>query len=216
MEKLRIIGDIHGQYEEYFDLTKECDYSLQIGDMGFNYTPLSSIDSKKHKFIGGNHDNYDYYYGSPNAASTESGNKDFGEILLGNKRLYFVRGAFSIDWAQRQKTYLAKSHKTWWENEELDLEEMRAAYEDYKEKKPEIMITHDCPRLISKIIGDKKILKQFGYNSNFTTRTSELLQEMLEVHRPRLWVFGHYHKSFIKKIKTTTFICVPALDFIDI
>lgn len=216
MKTLRIIGDIHGQYEKYYELTKECNESLQVGDMGFNYTSLLRVDSEKHKFIGGNHDNYDYYYGSPHVATTGSGNKDFGEIKLGDKRLYFVRGAFSIDWKRRQEAFF-KGYKSWWDNEELSLEDMFAAFEDFKVVAPDFMVSHDCPSSVSKFVGDKSLLKHYGYNADtFCTRTGELLQSMFEAHKPKVWVFGHYHEAFDEVIHGVRFICVPELGYKDV
>ena len=35
-KRVDIIGDVHGKIAEYSQLTKNCDYSIQVGDMGFN------------------------------------------------------------------------------------------------------------------------------------------------------------------------------------
>jgi hypothetical protein len=106
MSTLRIIGDVHGKFQDYIALTKECDYSIQVGDMGFDYSELRVLSKDDHKFIGGNHDNYDKYYGSPHALGstiTIGMGKDFGIATHGGLDFFFLRGGFSIDWKQRQK-----------------------------------------------------------------------------------------------------------------
>ena len=72
-DHLRIIGDVHGWIDKkyphkysykhstsYLDITKGCEYSIQLGDMGFNYKPLQKLKPRGHHiFFPGNHDNYD-------------------------------------------------------------------------------------------------------------------------------------------------------------
>ena len=58
---LMIVGDIHGHYTEYLEAIRLANYSLQLGDLGFNYAPLVNNQKwspAKHKFLPGNHDNY--------------------------------------------------------------------------------------------------------------------------------------------------------------
>lgn len=216
MTKVRIIGDVHGKYEKYFPLTEDCDYSLQIGDMGFNYDSLI-IDSKRHKFFGGNHDNYDVYFRSPHTLRGLTETNNYGPANHGGLKFFFARGAFSIDWKYRQKTYLMGGGKSYWEREELYLEDMFDCLEEYKEYKPEIVITHECPRSISSKVGNNDTLSSFGYDPNsFSTRTSELFQAMLETHKPKLWIFGHYHVSFDEIVNGTNFVCLPELGYTDI
>ena len=217
--ELRIIGDVHGKFQEYIALTKGCDYSIQVGDMGFDYSELRAINQDNHKFIGGNHDNYDKYYASPyviKTTATRSGSKDFGTATHGGLDFFFVRGGFSIDWKQRQRSFLMGGAKTYWDNEELSIEEMEMALWQYQKMKPDVVITHECPRSISKHVGDNKILGMFGYNPDrFTTKTSELLEMMFQYHQPKMHFFGHYHVPFNKIINGTRFICLPELGYFD-
>ena len=217
MTKVRIIGDVHGKYEEYFPLTEDCDYSLQIGDMGFQYSPLNVLDSKKHKFFAGNHDNYDIYFKTRHALWGLTHTNNYGPSDHGGLNFFFVRGGFSIDWQPRQRSYFRGSPKSWWEGEELLLEDMWDCFAEYKSCKPEIVITHECPRSISSKVGNNSVLSNFGYDpKTFSTRTSELLQAMLDAHRPKLWIFGHYHVAFDQNINGTNFVCLPELGYMDI
>jgi hypothetical protein len=57
---LRIIGDVHGYYQEYYKVVSMMPYSFQLGDMGMDYTELNEaeLDPFRHVFISGNHDDY--------------------------------------------------------------------------------------------------------------------------------------------------------------
>lgn len=216
--KIRIIGDVHQKYDDYFSLTKDCDYSIQIGDMGFDYKPLNVLDHNRHKFFAGNHDSLDQYYSSPHvieSTGTTGKSKDFGTATHGGLDFFFVRGGFSIDWKQRQKSFLMGGAKSYWDNEELSIEEMEMALWQYQKMKPDVMITHECPRSISKHVGDNKILEMFGYNPDrFTTKTSELLEMMFQYHQPKQWFFGHYHNDWYDEINGTQFRCINELSYV--
>lgn len=220
MSTLRIIGDVHAKFQDYIALTKECDYSIQVGDMGFDYKPLNVIDHNKHKFFSGNHDSLDQYYSSPHvieSTATTGKSKDFGIATHGGLDFFFLRGGFSIDWKQRQKSYLMGGAKSYWDNEELSMEQMEMALWQYQKMKPSVVITHECPRSISQHVGDNKILEMFGYNpQRFTTKTSELLEMMFQSHQPKLWLFGHYHNNWASEINETQFRCIDELSYAEL
>ena len=41
MGKIRFIGDVHQRYEGYFPLLWDVEYSIQVGDLGLDYTYLT-------------------------------------------------------------------------------------------------------------------------------------------------------------------------------
>jgi predicted phosphodiesterase len=208
--KLRIIGDVHGFYDAYIPIAQEADYSIQVGDMGFNYKLIEELDPHKHVFIMGNHDDYDNV---PPLRALDS----FGLSSIGNFNFFYVSGGFSIDWKMRQAHFFRTGVRTYWDNEELSLDEMYECLRSYKEIKPDFVISHECPRSISKRVGDNKILKMFGYNpETFSTRTSELLEAMFQAHQPKRWIFGHYHKDWSEVINGTHFTCLNELSYMDL
>lgn len=199
---LTVIGDVHGQTSKYIDLTEDSCFSVQIGDMGFNYQPLLEwdVDPEVHKFFFGNHDIC--------SAKLPHVLGDFGEYTLGGVKFFFVRGAFSID-----KEYRLGCGWHWDPEEELSSSRLQEAIDLYTELKPDIMLTHDCPRQIANIIGNPSFLWGFGFDpERFTTRTSEALQTMFEAHQPRQWIFGHFHKSWNDVINGTHFRCLNELE----
>ena len=216
MTHLRIVGDVHGWTDRYTReiLSDEVQYSIQIGDLGFQYEDLNRLPYKRHKFFGGNHDNYDIYYKSPHSLG------DFGAFNLGKLSFYFIRGAYSIDHKGRMKAERRGHPKCWWKEEQLPLPKRYEAFEDYVSRKPRTMLTHTCPTEIAKLIGNPKVLESFGFNPNkFTTPTQELLQQCFDKHRPEVWIFGHFHKDLTFYHKDTLFICLREahkLGYIDI
>lgn len=194
---LTIIGDVHGKYDRYHKIirrTEDHPYTVQLGDFGFKYDTLKNVDHTKHIIIGGNHDNYDICNNYPHFLS------DYGYVANFNGiDFFYYRGAYSID---RQYRTVGVD---WWENEQVNIDNFMKARELYREIKPDIMITHDCPEAIAHQmlpIGSRVY-------QNITTWA---LQELLNIHEPKLWFFGHWHKSCTITYGATTFICLDELE----
>lgn len=208
---IRIVGDVHGKIPDYINLVKDCPYSIQVGDLGFDYKGLRFLDRYKHMFFPGNHDNYDTCYDLPHCLG------DAGNFELDDIEFFFIRGGFSIDYLARVKFEQQRGFKTWWTEEQLTTEEMEWAYDDYVDCRPSIMLSHSCPKEISDIIGNPGVLKAFGFNPDvFSTRTQELLQACFEVHKPDIWIFGHFHQNVDFIYNDTRFICLDELCYLDI
>ena len=203
---LTIISDIHGQYEEYTNLTHQNSHTLQLGDFGFNYDCLDEIDPNRHKFFPGNHDAHPECFQKPHCLGK------FGPFLHGGIKGFFVSGAFSVDWQDRVSRDHHHHTKSWWEEEQLTPDEMNDCLALYKKLKPEIVISHAGPRDILKMAGDPNTLRYFGFNADtFTTNTQELLQQMWEFHQPQLQIMGHLHINWSEVIGKTKFIILPEL-----
>jgi predicted phosphodiesterase len=191
---MRVIGDIHCNYDKYLSLVKEADkqgkYTVQLGDFGFDYQCLDRVDKSRHFVLLGNHENY-------NAIFPANVLYNFG---LFNENCFYVRGAFSID---RQRRIEGIS---WFRNEELNYVESIACMKEYERIKPEIMFSHDCPTIC--LNNFKRGLPQ--------SHTRRLLQELFEIHRPRMWLFGHHHVDVDFCIKNTRFIGLGELSYFDI
>jgi len=196
---MRIIGDVHGKIKKYKRIIEDPSYSVQLGDMGFKkeYKRLDhSEDSRNHRFIMGNHDDYD------NIPEASLG--DFGySCLLGGMTFFFARGAESVD--KRYRT----SGVDWWDKEEMDIPTGQKALYLYEKTMPTVMLTHDCPL---------EILSYFVTNSakERGSRTNQLLQRMFEIHQPMVWFFGHHHQTRSFHLKGTMFQCLDELDYVDL
>ena len=214
MNKLRVIGDCHGctnithphKGVSYREIIKDCDWSVQLGDMAFNYSGLEGIGNR-HVFIPGNHDNYDNL---PVQALP-----GYGMVMLGPWSFFHVRGEWSIDINQRLNSMVNGGIKVWWEEEELNREEMEEAFNLYKEAKPDVVMSHGCPVSISERVGNPGVWEYFGWAEKRVTNTQLLLEYMLQTHQPKLWLFGHYHRNWETTVGDTTFMCVDELSYVD-
>jgi Icc-related predicted phosphoesterase len=190
-EELMLIGDSHGKLDEYWKLLQGFEgESIQIGDFGFkkhHEWHMKNIDSDKHKVLFGNHDSTDFL-----DAPHSLGNWSYCE----ERKLMTVRGAWSVDRVSRTEGV------DWWSNEELNYGEFLEVLDVYIEKKPNVVVTHDCPHIIRQTL--------FGITQKSTTTNG--LQGMFDFHQPKLWVFGHHHESKDVIIKGTRFICLAELE----
>lgn len=194
---IHILGDVHGKYKRLHEILREKDrypYVVQLGDLGFEFDTLKNIDPKNFVIVGGNHDNYDKIINIPHYLG------DFGYMVNFNGiDFFYYRGAYSID---RQYRTIGID---WWEQEQVNIEQFMKARELYRQIKPDFVITHDCPELIT------SYLLPPGSNL-YQNITSWALQELFNIHQPKKWLFGHYHQSWKKVIDKTEFICLNELE----
>ena len=193
---ITLIGDVHGKYEHYHKIVRQTErhpYTLQIGDFGFKYDTLKNVDSTKHLILPGNHDHYDTCYNHPHFLG------DYGYTSLNRIDFFYYRGAYSID---RQYRTIGID---WWDNEEVKIENFMNARELYRDIKPEVMITHDCPQDIA--------LQMLEPGQRvYENITSWALQELYNIHQPKLWFFGHWHRSVKIQHGNTQFVCLNELE----
>lgn len=208
MNKIRVIGDIHGKFNEYFNLIHNADYSIQLGDCGFDYSQLSKIDSKRHVFIKGNHDNHDI--DDPHNIGK------YGLYSLNGITFFFVSGGFSIDYRWRQQEELLGRGRSWWPNEELSYEEMCDCLALYASEQPDFVISHEQPTVMVDKVGTKGMLTRFGFSEDWKSNTQQLLQNMYESFKPALWIAGHFHRRMIWKEGKTQFVSLEELGYVDI
>jgi hypothetical protein len=74
--------------------------------------------------------------------------------------------------------------------------------------KPQIVVTHECPESVSKSL--------FPNHDMRRSATGNALDTMFQLHKPRLWVFGHWHTNIRRVILGTMFVCVANNDAVDI
>jgi hypothetical protein len=222
--KLVFIGDVHCKMTQLHLVLEQAlrpegisglfvPQVFQLGDMGLGFPNihLRTYPSNFH-FIHGNHDNP--------ALCRQHANHlgDFG--YLAAMKLFYLSGAFSIDALPRISRMKKGGPAEWWHDEELSPDALRRAFNIYIEKKPEIVISHECPASVGAIL-----LQQLGY-SFFSgeggksgcvhSRTAKALQWMFEVHKPKYWIFGHYHTDKTMTLDGTTFRCCAELSTYEI
>lgn len=188
-----LIGDVHGNSKAYEELIKGAEESIQVGDLGVGFE-LAGHESfpdfgSNHRFIRGNHDN-------PASCKNYKGFLgDWG--FLADKGIFYVGGAMSIDARDRLIGI------SWWADEELAYDEFEKVIENFAKERPEIVVSHDCPMEATQIMTGSNAKK---------SKTSQALQACFETHQPRLWVYGHYHRSEIFSHRNTAFRCLNILE----
>lgn len=196
-KNVTVIGDVHGKYDKYHKIVRQTEvhpYTVQLGDFGFKYETLKNVDHNRHVIIGGNHDNYDiinnYLHFLP----------DYGYMVDFNGiNFFYYRGAYSIDRHDRTIGI------NWWQQEQVGIEEFMKARDLYRSIKPDIVITHDCPEFM--------VYRYIGLNSRvYQNITNWALQELYNIHRPNLWIHGHYHISKTTQYGDTKFVCLNELE----
>lgn len=193
MKRVAIIGDPGGRLEQYEKIVKHYNAknikTISVGDNGF-YNEwewgLQNLDCDNNKWLHGNHDmcTPDYFN-----CKLSLGHSNYWNDI------FTVRGAASIDKIHRRFGI------DWFEEEQLSAQEANDAIDLYWGTTPNIVVSHDCPSDIKSMV--------FGYNNS--DYTNVVLQEMFEIHQPKIWIFGHYHSDEVFHYKGTTFICLGEL-----
>jgi hypothetical protein len=210
MEKVRLIGDIHGMFNDYRVYSVEdAVKTIQVGDFGIGFEQGDQWHENvnefhangNHRFIRGNHDN-------PEQCRKEM----VGYIADGTVEndVMFVGGAWSIDKDYRTPGY------NWWSGEELSSAELDRMFDIYTTVQPRVMITHDCPTLVAYYMFIRTGVRTYDGPTLHLTRTGEALQRMFEAHQPEEWYFGHWHNSSSQVIDGTKFTCLGELDYVDV
>ncbi len=218
---IALIGDVHGKVDEYLSIIKSLTVpSLQVGDMGLGdafFAPPAGVNLPPlngHRFLRGNHDSPELCRAHPNYIG-EFGTDD-------NTGIFWVSGAFSVD---RQRRLASGA---WWPDEELNHQQWMRLLADYERLKPEFVVSHECPasvnqQMLSSIVSqrltcrsedsDKYIAAFVGDKRKCSqSLTCTKMDSMLRIHRPRRWVFGHYHNSWECTVGGTRFFCLAELE----
>jgi hypothetical protein len=214
---ITVIGDVHGKYNEYYNIVSKVDYSVQLGDMGFSSTwnrlNYSDLDPEKHKVCCGNHCDMDIAPNIPHYLG------NYGIHTLNGITFFFIRGGLSIDRVYRVGEELNGGPKSWWSQEELNFPQMTECLNLYKRLKPDIVLSHvPCGVYTERILGNKSdaILRKFKFHAGFKENHQLLGNEMLKYHKPKIWVSGHMHKSFQGVIDGVNVVALAELETYEI
>jgi len=208
-----LVGDVHGEFVGLKEIIfrHRDKIVIQLGDLGIgfnakrvnpawfldinqpyttNYLTNFEFDPRRFRFIRGNHDN-------PGACRIHK--NYLGEYGM-YKDVFYISGAWSIDRDCRTEGV------DWWADEELTIKQGYEALEMYKENKPDIVISHDCPTLILNRLHAHVV----------ETRTGQLLDAMLREHKPKHWYFAHHHMHFEETLVGVHFRCLNCNEAIKI
>lgn len=191
------VGDVHGNTASFERTATRLRGShpgcvvIQVGDMGVGFAGVRAPECPEGvHWISGNHDDHRACLDVPGYLG------DFGVREWHGAKVFFLRGAYSHDVAMRVPGI------SWWEYEELSLKELAIAREVYREHRPDVVVTHDCPLPIR-----ERWFRLGGLGS----RTNQALTAMFEDHEPAVWAFGHHHRQLHGRFGATTFVCCGEL-----
>ena len=202
-----IIGDVHGYTKTYQKwLRQNLDPSqrtIQIGDMGLGFAGVGLHPmADNHKFFRGNHDNPQKCREHRNYLG------DYG--YLEEDGIFWIAGAWSIDRAYRVEGI------SWWPDEELSYDELGNAIALYEKVRPRFVLSHEAPSVAGKVLLHGQLGPYFTAKLACSmSRTAEAMQQMLDIHQPERWIFGHYHlhEEFFAPGYTTKFRVVGGMMF---
>ena len=214
MALTRIVGDIHGLFNDYKAHALH-DFEgphIQIGDFGVGFGQSDywheSVDAymcaSNGRFIRGNHDK---------PAQCHEMRSWIPDGTVQNDVMY-IGGAWSIDNPNAPPGwYKRTANVDWWADEECSEQQFAVFADIYDLVRPRVLITHDCPhRIATEMFWSSGLLSGPRYN----TRTGDFLQRLQDIHQPELHFFGHWHESMSYRSGRTHFQCIGILDYVDV
>lgn len=220
-----ITGDCHGDMSRFANYVYPRDGTTGIiilGDAGVNYYMNNRDTSVKKKLqnsgyqfylVRGNHEarpedckgvewtydsNVSGIVGIDTYAPTIHYFRDGDIYNINNRRCLVIGGAYSVDKFYR----LSRGYPyQWFENEQLDPKEREEIFEKVKGQEFDFVLTHTCPRAWEPI--DLFIA---GLNQNNIDKSKEnWLDDIKNVIKYKVWLFGHFHADRIEKHKVQQF-----------
>lgn len=197
-----LVGDLHGKFGRLRPILEGTeDEVICLGDVGVGFPGIGKrpLFRKNFKFIRGNHDCPDDCRAHPQYLG------DYGVY----QDLFFISGAKSVDKHRRTENW------DWWREEELDKRSLDIALDLYAATKPDVVISHDCPFSVQWPIC-VAVRKAFPWTEEFGDPrgypTVIAMDEMLKIHRPKAWYFGHWHLPWQLEEGGTLFRCLDELE----
>jgi predicted phosphodiesterase len=221
------IGDIHGNFKKFYNSLAELNYQnqmlLQVGDFGVGFRPIEHeyihldlinqllLNNNNLLYvIRGNHDNPDYFENPPFDFSNIKFLKDFSLITIEGKNILTLGGAISIDRTSR------KEGISYWKGEEIPI--IIPDIKDIVDQnvKIDIVCTHNCPSFVwpteyNQVVEHFiSIDKTLDYELKSERKRLDLFYSKIceyNGYSPKLWVYGHMHKTISSKYEDCYFQC---------
>lgn len=234
--RVLIVGDIHGQVQEFCRFLIEMkshfriEAAIQLGDFGFYPEIIQLMLEQKLHFcvpvyaVDGNHENHEWLFWAGMNSTRANWHKDHNLIYLprasifklGSTKIGAIGGALNVD---RPQVISAKSMTS---NFIQQIERERAE-KLFNAERPDLIISHTCPTGIG--IGMKgshyfnqtivqHIVKEGhdpGVEDDCGDRELTHLWNNLDV-KPIAWAFGHFHINHECHIAQTHFVCLDSFN----
>lgn len=209
--RIGFIGDTHGRWDDlYRDIAllrdAGVDMIIQVGDFGC-WNPEKKITSQSWEdlrldfpvyWIDGNHEDFPFLKSmvdwdrlEPQEVAANCIYIPRGTVLeIGGLRFGFMGGGASVD------RHMRINGRDWFPEELPSYAEyMRLANVD----PVDVIVAHDCPEEADESLVRIK-------NDEPSNGNRRMLQALVEAHRPKFYVCGHYHQWVSQKVNDTEYI----------
>lgn len=230
--RVLIVGDIHGQHRKLAESLRQAqtDFriaaAIQVGDFGFYRNLLTQAREERLRFpipvhvVDGNHEDHAWLR---RALLTGAGRVWRHELNLiyqprasmaqfGTSRVGFLGGALHVDrpqkhnWPSGLPNYILRRNR-------------EAAANLFNHQPPDLIVTHSCPSRLGIGIrssaelqpGVAEHITAAGFDGGPEDDCGEVELGRLWSdlsHKPRAWVFGHFHRPHQAIVESTRFVCV--------
>lgn len=215
-----LTGDCHGEFTRFKNYDKEIQKDehtavIILGDAGINWTlderdrQMKNFLSKRYRFriycVRGNHEarpqdvpGMELVYDEDVCGEVYMEKKwpniryfkDWGIYKINGFDVAVIGGAYSVD-----KWYRLENGGRWFENEQLDVEEMIAATAELTNAEVDFVFTHTCP-----ICWEPRDLFLNMIDQSRVDKSMELfLEEIAKCFGWKVWLFGHYHSDRLER-----------------
>lgn len=182
--KINCLGDIHGNLDNITLLPN----TIQLGDYNlFGYDIIFTNDGTgyyKHYpefpiyFIDGNHDNHLILKHNSDDIQKVHDNVFYIPRGFISGKTMFIGGGDSIDKSMRTPG------DDWFPEESFSWEQQNRILSNVSDI--EVILSHDCPY---------SYIKQMQ-NNIFKSNSQLFLDAVFDHFKPKMWIFGHYHRSY--------------------
>ncbi len=230
--RVLIVGDVHGQHQRLAESLKQAqtDFriaaAIQVGDFGFHPRLLQAARREGLRFpvplyaIDGNHEDHPWLHRAWHAGEGRAWKHDLNLIYqprpslarLGSSKVGFLGGALHVDRPQNH---------TWWGGSPnyVVRRDRELAATLFNQQQPDLIVTHSCPARIGIGIsgpaamqpGVAAFITAAGFDPGPPDDCGEMELNRLWadlIHKPRAWVFGHFHLIHQATVENTRFACV--------
>jgi hypothetical protein len=121
-------------------------------------------------------------------------------------KIFCIGGAKSID------AHMRTEGLNWWINEELSYKEFLILCDVYEKLKPSVIVAHEMPESLTYIVCSKCNLTKYDDPSI----TRQFLDNILEIHKPDLFIHGHWHVNHHTVYQGVEYIGLGELEHVDL